>query len=95
METKSASFYKHRDFSYAIARILDEAVESSYRIGGRHASITGANITKETMMNKIHSWQFSPVDKPNERSSEILVTGSVKGIVQGSVFEYLQNAGYI
>ncbi len=65
-------FFKNSGFSYAIARILDEAVESSYRNGGRHASITVANITKETVMNKIHSLQFPPVDKPNGRSSEII-----------------------
>lgn len=44
----------------AVARILEEAVESSYRKGGKNASINGASITKETVMNKIHSLQFPP-----------------------------------
>ena len=45
----------------AEARILEEAVESSYRKGGKNASITGANITKETVMNKIHVLRFPKV----------------------------------
>lgn len=37
----------------AVARILEEASESSYRKGGAKASVIGADITKETVMNKI------------------------------------------
>ena len=51
----------------AQARILEEAVESSYRKGGRNASIVGANITKETVMNKIHALQFPSVKAPEEK----------------------------
>ena len=55
-------FEKHtRITEDAIARIMEEASESSYRKGGRNASITGADITKETVMNKIHSLQFPPI----------------------------------
>ena len=50
-------FDKHtRITEDAEARILEEAVESSYRKGGINASIIGANITKETVMNKIHGF---------------------------------------
>ena len=51
----------------AEARILEEAVESSYRKGGINASIIGANITKETVMNKIHVLKFPSAKVPNEK----------------------------
>ncbi len=54
----------------AEARILEEAVESSYRKGGKNASIVGADITKETVMNKIHALQFPPV-KPTEEKKQL------------------------
>lgn len=52
----------------AEARILEEAVESSYRKGGINASIIGANITKETVMNKIHVLQFPSAKAPDEKT---------------------------
>ena len=54
----------------AEARILEEAVESSYRKGGRNASIVGADITKETVMNKIHALQF-PAAKASEEKKQL------------------------
>ena len=51
----------------AEARILEEAVESSYRKGGRNASIVGAYITKETVMNKIHALKFPSIKPPAEK----------------------------
>ena len=61
-------FDKHtRITEDAQARILEEAVESSYRKGGRNASIVGANITKETVMNKVHALQFPTVKAPEEK----------------------------
>lgn len=51
----------------AEARILEEAVESSYRKGGKNASIVGADITKETVMNKIHALQFPAVKASEEK----------------------------
>lgn len=54
----------------AEARILEEAVESSYRKGGRNASIVGANITKETVMNKIHALTF-PTIKPTKEKKQL------------------------
>ena len=42
----------------ACARMLEEAVESSYRKGGSKASITGNGFSKETVMAKLHSLEF-------------------------------------
>ena len=52
----------------AVARILEEASESSYRKGGNNASIIGSNITKETVMNKVHKLQFPPVKLPDKKN---------------------------
>lgn len=52
----------------AVARILEEATESSYRKGGINASITGADITKTTVMNKIHELRFPDIPKPEEKN---------------------------
>lgn len=53
----------------AVARILDEAVESSYRKGGKNASITGSGVTKETVMNKIHALQFPMPGHPKNKKT--------------------------
>lgn len=45
----------------AEAKILEEAVESSYRKGGEHASITDDCISKAAVMNKIHALEFPQV----------------------------------
>lgn len=42
----------------AVARILEEAVESTYRKGGANASISGSVMSKETVMNKLHALEF-------------------------------------
>ena len=42
----------------AEARILEEAVESSYRKGGINASIGDQEVSKETVMNKLHALEF-------------------------------------
>lgn len=66
-------FDKHtRITEDAVARILEEAVESSYRKGGENASITGAGITKETVMNKIHALQFPPIEASSKKTLERL-----------------------
>ena len=51
----------------AVARILEEASESSYRKGGAKASVIGADITKETVMNKIHSLRFPALEVPDKK----------------------------
>lgn len=42
----------------AVARILEEAVDSTYRKGEANASISGSVMSKETVMNKIHALEF-------------------------------------
>lgn len=51
----------------AVARILDEAVESSYRKGGMNACITGGNISKMTVKNKIHALEFPKIQSNGEK----------------------------
>lgn len=43
----------------AIARILEEAVQTSYEKGARQASLT-AQVSRQTVKNKIHSLDFPP-----------------------------------
>ena len=45
----------------AIARILEEAVESCYRKGGNNACIDDGYVTKQTVMNKIHALEFPEI----------------------------------
>jgi hypothetical protein len=55
----------------AEARILEEAVESSYRKGGINASIGEQNVSKETVMNKLHALEFpklAPLDEKRKVS---------------------------
>ena len=51
----------------AVARILDEAVESSYRKGGENVCITGGSVSKMTVMNKIHSLSFPKINPSLEK----------------------------
>ena len=53
----------------AIARIFDEAADSSYRKGGMNASISGISVSKETVMDKLHPLKFPLLEKPNERKT--------------------------
>lgn len=50
----------------AVARILEEAVDSSYRKGGENVSIDATEVSKETVMNKIHALRF-PKAEPGEK----------------------------
>lgn len=45
----------------AIARMLEEAVDSNYRKGGANASISGSIMSKETVMNKLHALDFPKI----------------------------------
>lgn len=54
----------------AEARILDEAVESSYRKGGINACIGEQEVSKETVMKKLHSLEF-PMLKPLEEKRKV------------------------
>jgi hypothetical protein len=51
----------------AEARILEEAVESSYRKGGINASIGEQNVSKETVMNKLHALEFPKLEPLDEK----------------------------
>lgn len=51
----------------AQARILEEAVESSYRKGGIHASIGEQEVSKETVMNKLHALEFPLLEPLKEK----------------------------
>jgi hypothetical protein len=51
----------------AEARILEEAVESSYRKGGINASIGEQEVSKETVMNKLHALEFPKLATPDEK----------------------------
>ena len=42
----------------AIAQIFNEAVDSSYQKGGKRVSISEAEVSRETVMNKIHELNF-------------------------------------
>ena len=54
----------------AEARILEEAVESSYRKGGINASIGEQEVSKETVMNKLHALEF-PVLEPLKEKRKV------------------------
>lgn len=51
----------------AEARILEEAVESSYRKGGINASIGEQEVSKETVMKKLHALEFPKLKVPKEK----------------------------
>ena len=51
----------------ATARIYEEAAESSYRKGGMNASISGTVVSKETVMEKLHSLTFPPAEAGGEK----------------------------
>ena len=52
----------------AEAKLLEEAVQTSYRKGGEAVSLLD-NVSKETVMNKIHALDFSRIrkDKPEKK----------------------------
>lgn len=54
----------------AEARILEEAVESSYRKGGINACIGDQEVSKETVMKKLHALEF-PKLKPLEEKKKV------------------------
>lgn len=53
----------------AVARVLEETVESSYRKGGLNASVCGDGVTKTAVMNKLHALRFPPLPAPTEKKS--------------------------
>ena len=53
----------------AEANILEEAVQTSYRRGGENAALTEDGVSKETVMNKIHSLRFPGVEPQPEKKA--------------------------
>ena len=52
----------------AEAKLLEEAVQTSYRKGGLSASITEECVSKETVMNKLHALEFPKnTERPVEK----------------------------
>ena len=51
----------------AVARIYEEAADSSYRKGGMNASISGIPVSKETVMEKLHSLRFPKAETAEEK----------------------------
>jgi len=51
----------------AVARILKEAADSSYRKGGLNASIAGDAVSKVTVMEKLHTLEFPASPVPAEK----------------------------
>ena len=57
----------------AEAKILEEAVQTSYRRGGENAALTEDVVSKETVMNKIHSLRFpKAVPQPEKKALQYL-----------------------
>lgn len=53
----------------AEARLLEEAVHTSYKKGGENATITEDVVSKETVMNKIHGLQFPKAQPQPEKKT--------------------------
>ncbi len=51
----------------AVARIYEEAADSSYRKGGMNASISGAAVSRETVMEKLHCLRFPKEAEAKEK----------------------------
>lgn len=56
----------------AEARLLEEAVQTSYRRGGEETSILD-DVSKQTVMKKIHALRFPPEDKVPEEKKVVRV----------------------
>ena len=56
----------------AEARLLEEAVQTSYRRGGEETSILD-KVSKQTVMKKIHALQFPPEDEVLEEKKVVKV----------------------
>ena len=53
----------------AEAKILEEAVQTSYRRGGENAALTEDVVSKETVMNKIHRLRFPEAEPQREKKA--------------------------
>ena len=72
----------------AKARILEEAVDSSYRKGGENVSIGGTVMSKETVMDLIHPLEFPPAEEAKElKKAETLYIDADEDHVSLQFFE--------
>jgi len=78
----------------AYARILDEAVESCYRKGGKNACIDGGYVSKETVMNKIHILNFPEIlaNEPEKKKAKYIYIDADEDHVS---LQYLEHKGDI
>ncbi len=77
----------------AVARILEEAVDSTYRKGGANASISGSVMSKETVMNKLHVLEFpKTLHQGEKRKVETLYIDADEDHVS---LQYLEKKGDI
>ncbi|MDD6491264.1 MAG: ISLre2 family transposase [Firmicutes bacterium] len=53
----------------AEAKLLEEAVQTSYHKGGESVSISNEEVSKETVMNKIHTLDFPRVEPEKEKKA--------------------------
>ena len=53
----------------AEAKLLEEAVQTSYRKGGENVSVSDDVVSKETVMNKIHILNFPRVEPQQEKKA--------------------------
>jgi hypothetical protein len=75
------------------ARILEEAVESSYRKGGINANIWEQELSKEMVMNKLHALQFPKLKSQNKKQkASCLYIDADEDYVS---FQYLDKKGDI
>ena len=58
---------KERLTEDAVARILDEAADSSYRKGGINVSISEHTVSKEAVMDKIHPLKFPKLEVSGDK----------------------------
>ena len=74
----------------AVARIYEEAADSSYRKGGMNASISGAAVSKETVMEKLHCLQFPKEEEgKDKKQAETLYIDADEDVA----LQYLEKKG--
>lgn len=61
---------KERLTEDAVAKLLEEAVQTSYRRGGEECSLT-SQVSKQTVKNKIHKLEFPYREEKTEKKKEV------------------------
>lgn len=76
----------------AVARIYEEAAETSYRRGGKNVSITEADVSKMTVLNKLHPLVFPKVEPREKKAVAYLYIDADEDHV---ALQYLEKKGDI